>query len=289
MDSFWAGFEKAAKEKKKSHGIGTALGVSAATTAGLSAANAISDSARDAAEATQVDTSKTIKHLKQQMKPGDIIMQRVPRGKSTKLMGGITTSEFAQLGTGSPYYHTAIYKGNGKVYNMTGSEKNFELSDLKGMAEGNDIKVYRPNATKEEVQRALDFSKKLKKAKYQTGGGAVRQGLGHVSGISPMSAAAKSGPNARHTCTTSVTGAYPNQFPKAYTSPRDMRKAPGMRLVGRFGNVPMSVGEKAIVRGVHPYLKNLKWGVGAGAAALGAHHLYNYTKRRMSDAGGEKQ
>lgn len=267
--------ERLARKRQDERRAATA---GAGVVGGLTAADAVREYARDASEAKSVKRSRSYADLLKKLEPGDIAFTRFASKQSPLMeLGGkeipIRAKDLVTMGTGSPYYHGQIYLGGGKVGQAGGLDQPYAVNKTYDDWSGQDVKVYRPTkASSAERKAALKFVQDARGTPYPSNAENLKQGLMNFLGVSPSSAGGKCriGPTGALNCTTSVTSAYPEQFPKLHMTPDEMRAAEGMELVGRYGRAgKLTPYEHLISRALHPALKNLKWGALAGLGAYG--------------------
>lgn len=283
MDNFWTGFVKCAEEDKKR--LISPLAAGAAATGTGAAIESGYNIYKDRSENRSVGRSRSLKDLQKKLNPGDIVFSRSKLKDSPMLAGGkvpLRTTELIQGITGSPHYHSGIYRGRGRVSQMVGGVGyKGESSAFKDAFLGEEIKVYRPAGAKsKEIQRAVQKAKQIKGTPYKNKKGILSQALGTIGGIGPSSKACKLGPKGSHTCTSAIAAVYPNQFKSEYVTPNEMRNTKGMTLLGRYGKNPLRPGEVIANRVVAPLLRNAKWGLGAAGLAYGANKLHGYLKNK---------
>lgn len=285
MSTFLEGFKSAAVRKKQPEGMTEgqqAAAVGAGTTGALAAGSSIKEYAKDVMENRSVKASRTIEHLKKQMRPGDIVLsgaslknQDLINLKGVKLP--VRIGELVQLLSGSHHYHGAVYGGKNKLYQAYGVGHKFGPSDLEYM-KGDRMKVYRPTgASKREVTDAVKYVKQTARrhAPYKNELELVGQGARYL--LDPTGGPGvcrKAGD--KIVCNTAVTKAYPKQFKKELMMPNEIRNTKGMKLVARYGRAAEpTLREKVWTRAVSPVLRNAKWGLMAGAAAYGGKKIYD--------------
>jgi cell wall-associated NlpC family hydrolase len=226
-----------------------------------------------------VKKSRAYADLLKKMEPGDVVFTRYASKESPNVeldkFGElpVRAKDLVQVSTGSPTYHGQLYLGGGKVGQAQGGAHTYDVNKTYDDWSGQDVKVYRPTkAAAAERKAALKFVQDARGTPYTSVPETVKQALANFAGVSPSSegGGCRIGPKGGINCTTSITSAYPKQFPKLYMTPDEMRAVEGMELVGRYGRAgKLTPYEHLISRALHPALKNLKWGALAGLGAYG--------------------
>ena len=261
------------ERRKKSAMIGGGVLASMAATEG------IGNELFEKAESSKMKRSRSWDDFLKKLEPGDTLFHRTPGKYTDPLFGGegrIKINDLLLATKGDPFFHSSMYKGRGKIIEAIGQGKSMKAQDLKGdRYVPQEIKAYRPS--KGNPEKALAYAKKSVGSDYKTLGQSAEHAFGHLfkPGGGPSATPCKG----NKICTEMVAEAYPETFRKRFMSPVDMRKAEGMELVGHYGKtLPIAMREKILARGVYPLLKNLKYGVGAGAMAYGGSKLMDYLK-----------
>ncbi len=258
------------KRKAKQVGVGVL--------AGLSGYEGIRNELFDRAEDESTKKTRNLDALRKKMQPGDVVFHRTPNDVSSKALGHITTNDILSAVKGDPFYHTSIYTGKGLI-SEAGAGKSDQVGNSRlSRAADDDLRVYRPKLDPKTVAGAVDYAKANKGRQYSTLGRQAEHGLRHL--FDPTGGPDVARPTCKGTaCTELVTEAYPEVFKKRFISPIDMRQSKDMELVARYGkDIPVSLREKVLSRGVYPLLKNLKYGLGAGALAYGGMKAYDLLK-----------
>lgn len=282
--SFAQGFspkkDKEGHKYRKAFGVGTVVGA---------AANIGHDAYLNHRE-RKVSNTKSIKALRQKMKPGDIILT----GTTARHAGGWDVSDLPKpvqkvlktfglkdehtvinnsrlltsLGVGGKY-HAGIYLGKGRMGEML-SDVGASSNALKDTLVGQNTAVYRfKDAKKKEVSGAIGWTKKMikKKEPYKTISKTAPLAITNL--LSPIGAAISRKNKNGMVCSTLPLRAYHKRkfsLQGEHTFSGDIRKAKNLVPVARRDVVKLPFGQKA--RGVVGQgLKGLKWGLGAAALA----------------------
>jgi len=277
LQGFWLGFEKRAKavaEQAPSErsDASKALGVGAATTGGLAAAQGTRSAIRDHRAYKAAPHVNSINHLKRHAKPGDIFFTRKEKSPGWGNSKTLTEKNVIQSAMGSPEYHAALYTKNKQVFHAhAGGAPASHHFFQKGQAflPGESVHVYRPTAaTKAERESALKQPQRLRNRRYKES----PQMMGDAAKAlvsKNLTGKACHNVQGRIVCNEVVTSAYPKQFKRRGATIEDMKSTKGMKLVATYGKKPSMI-EHATARGVYPLMRNAKWGLGAGVASYAA-------------------
>lgn len=272
------------EEKRKK-----AIGIGGGVTLGMAGYEGALNEFRDQAENASVPRSRSINDLRKKIKPGDVVFHRTPNSESFRNSLGITNNDILSTIKGDPFGHASIYTGHGRIIESGGGDKhtvgssdlmrraNLRKPNFRHMQE--DLKIYRPKVSPEKVKDAIAYAVNSKGREYASDTDLLKHAANHL--LNPTggpNVACKTGKKGI-TCTELVAEAYPDILKKRYASPADMRASKDLELVARYGNrIPMSLREKILSRAVYPTIKNLKYGVGAGALAYGGLSLLDRLK-----------
>lgn len=289
--AMFSGFEKAAEKEEKKKGIspaGAALGVGGAVAGG----KFLADTGSTVLHERQISKlpTKTHQELLKELKPGDVLTFRDREaeiaGKGKKRL---QREKFMMgMGTGSPYSHSAVYTGDGKILQAKGlvrKSKQEKLLDYVTPKE--EIRVFR-HKDKAQSSAAAARSANLTGIPYLADGTksvseyGVRQIIG--GGTKPakiptkrMSAKAKAKCNPKSgICYPLVADAYGDKtFSKREIGYKDVAHNPQFEAVvkstGSRKYKPQSM-LRHDVFGAHvarPAINALKWGLPLAGATYG--------------------
>ncbi len=289
MNYFLKGFEKTAKFIQKNPEPSTghkALAVGSGVAATGAVAQSFSDSMKDRVE-SKVKSSRSLKDFSKKLKKGDVIYSGYNPKDSFSVMLGkkklpLKVSQMVQMATGNPNYHGMVYLGKGLVGQAEGEGMPLAIRKLHSQGKGQRMKAYRPKASKKEIDSAVNYVKKVKGTRYKNIKETATQGAEMLfrPGMGPKTCRKTKG---GIVCNTLVTKAYPKQFKRENMSVNQVRKTKGTKFIGSYGKISKSpIADKVINKVIHPTLKNLKWGLGAGALAYGGMKLRDYIKKRKA-------
>lgn len=286
---FWAGFEKAAEEKKKAPLTAKSVGAltGAAVTGGLATHESIHNLIVDELENKSMKPTKNFNTFQNKLKPGDIVFSRLPLSKLEPVHPAlpVKSEEAIALLHGSPFQHAVIYRGKGDMYEASGVG-NVRKKNMKSELDECELKAYRQTrATKKEIREALDFAHKARGAKYKSPMQVAKYTVGRLTGLGPSSeTAAKNIHEMGATCTGLVAEAFPRHFKKDYMGFNEIRNTKGMKLIARYGN-PKKIlpREHFTIRVLSPLLNNLKAGVGAGVVAAAGYKGWQKYKEHQKE------
>lgn len=265
---FWSGFEKQARLDKDNTKRDVALAAGGAY-AGTSAVMGIHD-LRRYSDKNRV-YAKSIKGLKKQLRPGDVILTSSsfhdgPHARDLKTL--------LRVGKGGEHYHGTVYIGKGRVMEATGMGTRASSTRIEDIPSKN-ISVYRPkHAVREDIKKAVNFAKKSRGTPYANSKELWRNGVSYLTGIGGgRTGKAVLGPKGSIVCTEMVAEAYPKIFKKKNIGTRDIETSKDMINVVNFkrGGKGIRGMDKVLSSAAHPLLKNIKWGLVGGALAYAAH------------------
>lgn len=258
---------------------------------GLGAATAyhgLHDYLRDLKMDTEQPRTKHFSDFQASLKPGDMLFYRRPTAYSGTADLGKLEFPFKEAaillgGKGDTFYHPAIYKGRGLIQHAEDWKKGIRDARIdRGVPE--EIMAMRAKNPK-DTAKALNIMKELRGVPYKSEWDVVGHGLKHLAGVGE-----KTGNYCKKTgnglvCSEFVAESYPSIFKSRTMSPRDMRNAEGLEFVSRYS--PRTHGvtamDKALVYGVHPLARSLKWGALAAGGAYGAAKLAKWLKNNEGD------
>lgn len=177
---------------------------------------------------------------------------------------------------GDHHYHSSIYQGKGKISEAADYEKGVRNNRPLNYEYGENLRAYRPKKG-QVIPDALAYTKAMHKTPYVEQEDLIKGALEHL--FVPGGGGKTTGKAPCHGsfCTQHVANAYPDIFDKLNASPADMRHSKELELIARYEpKAARSLREIALTRGAYPLLKNLKYGIGAAAAAYGGMKLNDY-------------
>lgn len=250
------------------------------TTGSLAARHGIMHELMDRAENAATPKTNGYQDYLDKLQPGDVLFNREfgkdDRGKA-HLYDAISGAK------GEHHLHPVVYRGGGRIAEAGGGDvpaKARTKMDSSGYPL--ESQAYRlKNLGAAEKAKALGFLDQAAGTPYKDVPGIAKHVLGHLAGISPKTTGdVKKACGDGIVCSELVAEAYPKRFTDRYMSPVDMRHHPDMEMVARYGHtLPVPLKEKLLSRGVYPVLKNLKYGLGAGALAYGGMSLAEYLRK----------
>jgi len=278
-NAFWQGFEKASSEEQpaKRSNAAFAAQVGAATTGALTAHGVASDVLRENKDFKRVKSSKSTADLVKKMKPGDIVFSRFVEPRHTKdkelLQKLKRLKGVLAVGGGAEHYHASLYVGRGNTMEHPGQIHRAGIHSAHAqLGRGHNSIVFRPKVSKRVKEQAVSRARQLKGRAYGTNMEIFQKGVRNL--LNPMAGVGKRRAKTLKgnvLCTDVITHAYPSLFPDKDSTINQMSRHPKMEMVARLTkNKSKPKGwESVLAKGVHPILKNLKWGVGAGLLTAG--------------------
>ena len=272
---------------KKKHDLDDgeiAAGAGAAATLGPAAAFSLKHELADLADNSRVPGDLDFDAFKKKLQPGDVLYHHIPSNTGTKVppvLGQqlpITQRELMMAAKGDPHYHSSIYLGedSGKQYiSEAAGIDHGVLSHANLGKESGNMRAYRPKATA-QIPEALQYTLKAHGTPYMAEGDQVKAVMKHLFSPFKEKTSGKV-PCKGSYCTQHVAEAYNKIYDDPHMSTSDLRNSKNMELIGRFeAGAKVSAKEKVLSRLLYPALKNLKYGVGAAAAAYGGMKLNDY-------------
>lgn len=270
------------KKKHKMEDGKTAAEVGAAATLIPAAAFSIKHELADKAENEAVRRTRGFQDFQDKLQKGDLLFHHRPAKVSAPIdpLGGIPIpgreADWMMAAKGDHYYHSSIYEGKGKISEAADYAKGVQSDSPLSYEFGENVRAYRPKKS-ELIPNALAYTKSAHGTPYVELEDLAKGALEHL--FKPGGGGNTTGtvPCQGSFCTQHVANAYPELFDKLNVSPADMRHSKDLELIARYEpKAGRSLRELAMSRGAYPILKNLKYGVGAGAATYGAMKLNDY-------------
>lgn len=175
--------------------------------------------------------------LESTMEPGDILLTTLAAPKGVK---GAVFRGLSNIFQGK-YGHTALYAGNGRVYD-TRFGQGSKLVSLSDAAKGKDVMVLRPLVSDERKKKALAAAHRTLGAPYAGGGGMfTRMILSRALPVSPSKKKAYKDIRDGLICSRMITRAYGDtsfglkRHPEM-VSPSEFLKMPGLRKIVEYTN-----------------------------------------------------
>jgi hypothetical protein len=252
------------------------LAAAGLTGAGVAGAYTGVDALRQANVEQLEEAAKDVILTRMNSKDAERIYTKVPKFLQG-LMGAdrfywpINQQDRAVLGGGSIMPHGTLAVSP-KKYLEIGYKRRGILRNLQTMLDEPDVRVYRPQgALAEQIPEAVEWGKNVAtKSTYPREGPLMAQSAKNMLfGLAPKACRNFHG---NLVCTESFTHAYPSEFSSALASPEEVRRNPNFKLVARYnpGSSVVTGKEKALARGVSPFVRSLKWALpAAGLVGLG--------------------
>lgn len=270
------------KKKHKLEDGKTAAEVGAAATLVPAAAFSIKHELADKAENAAVRRTRAFQDFQDKLQKGDILFHHraVKKSPGIEPIGGIPIpgreADWMMASKGDHHYHSSIYEGKGKISEAADYEKGVRSDRPLSYEYGENVRAYRPKKS-ELIPDALAYTKSAHGTPYVEQEDLVKGAMEHL--FAPGGGGNTTGkvPCKGSFCTQHVANAYPDVFDKLNVSPADMRHSKDLELIARYEpKAARTLRELALSRGAYPILKNLKYGLGAGAATYGAMKLNDY-------------
>ena len=272
--------ERQEAEERKSR-LEQAAGLGAATTGGLALNHSIRHTLQDIGEERAVPKTNSWREYLKKLQPGDVIFSR-EFGKDDR--GKAHIYDALAAAKGDNFVHPTVYRGGGMISEAGGADVPAKArARMSASHYPLEQRAYRfKNIADPEKARAFQFLDEMAGTPYKSATDTALHGLGHLAGVQvPTTGKACRVGKDGVVCSELVAEAFPKRFKDRLMSPIDMRHHPDMEMVARYGHsVDVPLGERVLARGVYPVLRNLKWGLGAGALGYAGLSLADYFKQR---------
>lgn len=273
---FWRGFTKQASKDRDFTAGEAALAAGGLATGVGAVRTGVQQSKIHAAEKALAQ-SRSFNDFISKLEPGDVIFSRSINKKRKRR---VDLHDIVQSGSGSPHVHTQVYQGRGNTLDIGGPNMKGEASKAYAhLGAGNDLIAYRANTSKKSRQRASQRANVLRGAEYVSEPKFVGRGAQALLGAPGRACNISS--KGGLICNDVALKAHSDTFKKRHQTIADMKANKNMSPVARLSKLKPSLRDTITHRGVYPVLKNLKWGVGAGAlagAAIGAKKIIDSFK-----------